>query len=222
MSEQPQELDPLLEALHSTNTAAQIAAAERLGNLGDPRAVAPLLAVLEVKQWQVRAAVMEALGKLGDKRAVEPLLPFLRYPEKTIRSVTALALGRLGDPRAVESLTQALDQENSEDVSAAIGSALEILGVPSEDVAALRTRYIKRERREILAGDAYPYIGGGLALTAVSVVIMLYSNFLTEVWAQAQRSPTFVPRLLQTMWAENQGVILFSCAFLVALLEFRY
>jgi HEAT repeat protein len=75
-------------------------AAEKLGKLGDDRAVVPLIACLEdTEQTRIRAA--EALGRLGDVRAVDPLMKALEQSYTHTRSeesaIIARALASLGE-----------------------------------------------------------------------------------------------------------------------------
>ncbi len=82
------------------------AAAETLGQIGDPRAVEPLIAAL--RDDGVRMAAIEALGQIRDPRAVEPLAAALNDREYSCREAAAEALGKIGDPRAIEPLVAAL------------------------------------------------------------------------------------------------------------------
>lgn len=99
----------------------RVAAAQALGQSGDPAALEPLLAALHDTLPAVRTAAAEALGSLGLPGAVEPLLAVLD-PEPppagapvpylggqaTVRPAAARALGRLGDRRVVDVLLFAL------------------------------------------------------------------------------------------------------------------
>ncbi|MEQ8176011.1 MAG: HEAT repeat domain-containing protein [Syntrophomonadaceae bacterium] len=66
----------LIKALNDSEPSIGIAAAEALGNIGDPRAVAPLITSLQNKGYLMRHAA-EALGKIGDPQAIEPLIAVL-------------------------------------------------------------------------------------------------------------------------------------------------
>ncbi len=62
-----------IAALSSAYWHTRMRAADKLGDLGDRRAVEPLLGLLK-KSDDLSVRVVVALGKLGDRRAVEPLL----------------------------------------------------------------------------------------------------------------------------------------------------
>ena len=82
------------------------AAAEALGEIGDPRAVEPLIGSL--KDDRVHLAAIKALDKINDRRAVEPLIGMLKSRGREASEAAAMTLGHLGDPRAIEPLVAAL------------------------------------------------------------------------------------------------------------------
>jgi HEAT repeat protein len=99
----------LAQALQDENKLVRKAAAEALGQIGDPRAVEALLASLRNDNWRrVREAAAEALGQIGDARAVEPLLAALRDADPSIKVAAAEALGQIGDEHAIAPLVLAL------------------------------------------------------------------------------------------------------------------
>jgi HEAT repeat protein len=69
---------------------ARVAAAKKLADGCEKRAVAPLVALLADEDAPVRAAAVEALGKLGDRSAIDALLGLTSDPDWRVR----LALGR--------------------------------------------------------------------------------------------------------------------------------
>jgi HEAT repeat protein len=128
------------------------AAAEVLGQSGDPQAVEPLIAALKDKNWPVREAALRALQNLGwqpDRSkagalywiaarrwdrcvdigppAVEPLIVELKDGPTDVRRAAAQALGKIGDPRAGEALIAAL-RDAKTDVRKAAAQALHDLG----------------------------------------------------------------------------------------------
>jgi HEAT repeat protein len=96
-----------LHQLKSKNPYKRRAAAIKLGEYKQARAVEPLIDALKDADDGVRRAAAESLGKLGDARAVEPLINLLKNDNFTSHSV-ALALGRIGDKRAIEPLLEAI------------------------------------------------------------------------------------------------------------------
>lgn len=117
---------PLMRALQNliSDGAGHALAAQKLGELGDSRAVEPLLQALHDRSSEVRANAIEALGKLGDRRAVEPLIQCLQDSDFFARTRAAWALAELRDVRAFEPLLQRLETENDTAPCAAIVSAL--------------------------------------------------------------------------------------------------
>ena len=59
--------------LREGNRRTRRAAARRLGETGDRRAVAPLIAALSDPDWSVAIVAARSLSRLPDVRAVEPL-----------------------------------------------------------------------------------------------------------------------------------------------------
>jgi HEAT repeat protein len=84
-------------------------ASQKIGSLGDKRAVDILIEVLKDESNTVRESAAKALGYLGDGRAVGPLAGLLSDENRDIRSAAADALGNIGDKRAVDHLIIALE-----------------------------------------------------------------------------------------------------------------
>lgn len=147
-------IQALLECVKHQDYMALKAAAEALGDLGDPRAVQPLIDRAGSAYSGAHDSVVQALGKLGrpalqellrrlkqdesgvcpdavvalgcigDPRALEPLLGLLRSDNDLMRWGAAEALGKLGDARAVEPLLRRLGDEHP----GVRGAAAEALG----------------------------------------------------------------------------------------------
>jgi len=120
-------------------TVTRREAAERLGNIGDRRAVAPLIAALERaadrSDERFASSVAEALGKLGDPCAVEPLIRTSEHFScspvyASFQETAARALGLLGDSRATKTLATVLLPHEEGKVRRAAATALEELGEP--------------------------------------------------------------------------------------------
>ena len=130
-----------------TRWQAWASAIEKLGRLGDARAIEPLINILADYDEDNRAAAAKALRALGepqwskwvkgddddferlgkskDPRAVEPLIKALNDGEWPVS--TAKALGKSGDTRAVKPLIGALSDDDP-DVRRAAAYALGSLG----------------------------------------------------------------------------------------------
>jgi len=100
-------VEPLIAALNHGDYVVRSAAAEALGNIGDPRAAEPLIAALGNERLSY--AAVSALGKLRDRRAVEPLLRALKSKAPDFdKRLAARALGHIPDPAAVKPLVEGL------------------------------------------------------------------------------------------------------------------
>jgi HEAT repeat protein len=118
--------EPLVIGLQNIiyDGAGHALAAQKLGELGDARAIEPLLQALRDRSSEVRTNAIEALAKLGDPRVVEPLIQCLQDSNFFVRAKAAWALAELGDVKAIEPLIQALKEENQSTACGAIASAL--------------------------------------------------------------------------------------------------
>jgi HEAT repeat protein len=99
---------PLLEVLHDTDRNLRRAAAEALGEIGDPQAVAALLVALEDEHWSVRCAAAAALGHLRSPKTVPALLAHLDDADATVCRSAIAALGEIADARATARLLDAV------------------------------------------------------------------------------------------------------------------
>ncbi|KAF3884893.1 MULTISPECIES: HEAT repeat domain-containing protein [Nostocales] len=117
---------PLISSLQNIiyDGAGHALAAQKLGELGDRRAVEPLLQALKDRSSEVRAKAIEALVKLGANQAVDPLIACLQDSDFFVRVKAAWGLAELGDVKAIEPLIEALRQENQSTACSAIATAL--------------------------------------------------------------------------------------------------
>jgi len=111
------------------------AAAEALGQIGDPQAVKQLAKQLRHRQAQVRRTTVQALGWIGDAQAIEPLLGRLRDPEGVVRREAADTLGRLGwYPQAdADAAAYWFELENKDECVRVGKAAIEPLGERLKD-----------------------------------------------------------------------------------------
>jgi DNA-binding transcriptional ArsR family regulator len=107
-----EDVDGLIKALAHEDDTIRGRAADRLGRLGDPRAVDPLIAALGDDAPSVRTYAASALYEFGDARAVEPLIAVLQDDWAGPRYCAADSLGQFGDRRAVEPLIALLRDED--------------------------------------------------------------------------------------------------------------
>lgn len=99
-------------------------AAEALGLLGDGEAYAPLVAALDDEKDHVRYMAAKGLGLLGEPRAVERLGQMRNDENEFVRRSAARSLGTIGGEEAIGLLREALEDEMTDGVRAAILEAL--------------------------------------------------------------------------------------------------
>ena len=119
-----------IECLHSPRSAIQAAAAQFLGNTGDPRAAEALRAALRDNHHATSPIwFIQALGKLRDKQSVDLLLRIMTDTDSaTIRYTAIEALGLNGDKRAAEAI-RCHANDDSHHVRARVSEALKLLSV---------------------------------------------------------------------------------------------
>jgi HEAT repeat protein len=114
--------------LKAGDSATRREAAQKLGELGNPRAVAALAEALGDRSWEDRWAAAVALGKLRNGRGVAALGTALDSDESAdVRCNAAWALGRIGGKVAAEHLLAALDDQD-ESVRRVVVEALAAVG----------------------------------------------------------------------------------------------
>ena len=104
-----QELDSLFASLSHQKFTVRWTTADRLGKIGDRRAVDPLVVALQDPHWLVRLHAAKALGRIGDSRAISSLIDALHDQNPSVRRRATVALGRFDNERAVQNLIVALD-----------------------------------------------------------------------------------------------------------------
>lgn len=101
-------VDALVKVLGDTEAPVRQAAAEALGQQGDPAAGAALVKVLEDPVTSVRVAAATALGLLKVRDAVPALCLRLSDPSPEAAIAAASAVGEIADPAALDSLVRVL------------------------------------------------------------------------------------------------------------------
>jgi HEAT repeat protein len=128
--------------------AIREAAAQALGQIGDPQAVDSLITALKDEEsFSVKKAAMEALGQIGDARAVDPLIDTLKNRYSVSTQYAARALGEIGDARAVDPLIAALKSKD-EHVRQAAAEALVRIGAPAVETLTATLKDKDRDARQ--------------------------------------------------------------------------
>ncbi|MBR1368603.1 hypothetical protein RJ53_03425 [Methanocalculus chunghsingensis] len=109
----PPALPVLIGALSDTSPPVRAAAAEMIGEIGEPSAARYLLPLLADGEGAVRAMAARSLGKLRSTDAISPLITCLPDLKADVKREAVIALGRIGRP-AVENLVATLNGPSDE------------------------------------------------------------------------------------------------------------
>jgi HEAT repeat protein len=105
MSSTEERLQHWLKTLNEPDANMSKIAAEKLGDLGDSRAVEPLIKTMQTRTPMIAAACALALGNLKDKRAVSHLISALKTSSDVhVQTAAAEALGIMKEVSAVPAL----------------------------------------------------------------------------------------------------------------------
>jgi HEAT repeat protein/beta-lactamase regulating signal transducer with metallopeptidase domain len=127
-------VNALIGRLKDENAGVRKAAANSLGQLGDPRAVAPLIAVLADSDAEVRYTAIDALASLEDRRAIGPIAGLLKDPVTDVRRNALSALSHWDQGVPTAQVVALLDDPDA-DVRREAVSLLEHLEVRSSGPA---------------------------------------------------------------------------------------
>lgn len=134
-------VDVLIHVAKNEHDIVRNSAVERLGSLGDPRAVEPLIEILQGKHKRNifaatgrflndhlnpitlamnvfgepvgdREGVAHALGEIGDPRAIDALVKATKDGNERIRSEAVAALGKIDDPRVFSIIEELADSKD--------------------------------------------------------------------------------------------------------------
>jgi HEAT repeat protein len=158
----PADFDGLVEKLSDPDLEVRGAAARRLREMDDDRAVEPLLRALDDESGRVRYAAALGLGYYKTSDAVSSLISHLKDdPSRDVRAICASSLGFIGGDEAMDAITDALEDSDGqvrrsaarifadEQDKRAVSKLLEMLGDPDWHV-----RYVVCETLVILGvGD---------------------------------------------------------------------
>ncbi len=130
----PSCIQPLQEALYSSNLLVGHAAACSLEHYGE-QAVSILVNALSNNHFLTKLQIVSVLERISSQRAVVPLMQLLQTTESpTMRYTIIQALGVLGDPQAVDLIRSFRDDEDHH-VRKRVRIALKRLGAAAENDA---------------------------------------------------------------------------------------
>ena len=105
-------VDPLINALKSSDKEIRKGAAQALGLIKDTKAIEPLINTLTDGNKLVRREASTALSHMGEA-AVDPLMETLKRQDWKVRGAAVWALEAIGDSRAVGSIEKLLNDEKN-------------------------------------------------------------------------------------------------------------
>jgi HEAT repeat protein len=136
-------VEPLLRALHDSNSMVRGRAAFVLGKIGDSRAVDELIARLadSREQSSVRQTVAEALGEISSPGGANILTQSLGDPDPEVRWSAAYSLGIIGDAQALAELDRVAREDKGK-----TGRSINIAETARGAAEKIRQRISYRER----------------------------------------------------------------------------
>ena len=170
-------VDALIRALKDGDPTVRAAAAEGLGNFGDPAAIGPLTQSIFDNSSAVRIASAKALGMLKGHDATVALCNRLTdaVPEVAVAAATALA--EVADPASVEDLIKAVVKPNAP--TALVAAAAGALGKIRDPRAAgtfITLLASKQENIRWSAVDGLGSVGGRAAVQPLTPVALKDPN----------------------------------------------
>ena len=131
-----------LEQLKATEDTLREAAAQALGDLGDPSATDALIQALTDPDADVRMFAAEALGKLRSEASLKPLMRILNDEDADVCAAAATALGQIGRSAAVGPI---MEQLNHPDRFARAAAALALGELSSIDAVRSLTHMMRND-----------------------------------------------------------------------------
>jgi HEAT repeat protein len=190
-------VDALIHCLDHEASAISSSAAQRLGEIGDKRAVEPLIRCLQRENPSLRESAVRALGILKDKRAVEPLLErldnnrhflgteaeleleHLIRQDRNFLETIANSLAKIGDQRAIKPLLAYIENRQAPYPSRVV-YALEQLGYKPSTPEMQASFEISKHYN--VPGESYFYDASPFGAAAIKPLLGIlnqreFSNF---------------------------------------------
>ena len=122
-------VDPLINALKSSDWIVRMHASKALGRIGDPRVVEPLVPLLQDKVKAVREETAHALAQIGEA-AIPSLLKTLAHEDWLVRLHTVEALGKIKSSAVVNPLLHVMFNDRDSAIRVDAARSLGELGDP--------------------------------------------------------------------------------------------
>ena len=120
------DVNSLINNLHSKDWQKRIVAADKLGEIREKKGVKSLIETLNDENENVAGSAAKSLGLIGDSAAFQPLVDSLSDASPYVKISAIKGLVNLGDNRAIAPLKKTLRDENPE-VRQAASEALKTL-----------------------------------------------------------------------------------------------
>jgi HEAT repeat protein len=196
---------PLTELLRAATSEKKVAAANALGEIGDPAVFKPLQTLLRDPEPLVRSAAIYALEQAGCREALPAILNALRDSARNVRLVAVAVLGSLGDVTTVEPLIRLLNDKDWEIRRAALESLGKLGDTRAFPSVAKRLEDTDEGVREV-AADALGRVGnetiveklvmtlvdahGGVRQAAARTLAKIYPR-----WETSERVQKMLPEI---------------------------
>jgi HEAT repeat protein len=219
-------VNAFLDQLASARDAdTRIELFEKLGALGDLKAVGPLVQCLRHSTLDERIMIAETLGRLGDARAVAPLVSLLRDDCESVRGEAFAALLAIGHSRA-----QFMPPDAQGNASDDPRMALTQIAWPADlEAIQILMKAITDEDPDIRIGAAFTLgrLGIGAALDSLVRCLTVDSDFDVRAAAAfalgdlGEAGDSRVVKHLKAAWSDKSGDVETKVAILRSLGNLR-
>jgi HEAT repeat protein len=195
------------------NENVRAEAAERLGYMGDAKALPLLVDLLKDKNKLVRQAASWGLGNLGAKEAVTPIIEKLNDPDLDVRVALIWALGVLNDAGAVETLQSLLWDKEGRVSSTAAQALARIQSKAAEEALLDALREDRDTKLRVQVTDALGETGHARAVPDLVLLLKHENEYLRQAAARALgslRAGEAVGPLIETLKDTDSNVLAWS------------
>lgn len=118
-------LEPLLDAVRSSDCTLRRFAVSALADYGDARALDALIVATQDEESDIRAAAVMALSRFREVHVLDVLIQTLKDTHPAVRSQAVIALGHFGSTKSLPALKAILESEKSEWIRRYASQAIE-------------------------------------------------------------------------------------------------